>query len=256
MRSILLLVALLLTATAPGSLAQSFGGGASVHLTLTAALSGQHVEGAAVHLVAMDDGTELVERSDAGGRAVFAGVPMGLYRVDVHPIGFATETFKVLVPISGEVRQSFSLALAQELPTVSVTGERILPSLARRGFYERRTLGFGRQLTREQIMATRPTRLSDALSRIPNIRVRATTSGVAVLNLTATAADQGGACIFDVFVDGVSMLSSEGYFDGDFIPIDDVLAIEVYPRLHQTPMVYRGRGCGSILIWTGHPGQS
>jgi len=255
-RSLLSLALLLGLLAAPAALAQQLPGeGASVRLTLFSSLSGQRVAEAAVRLGTMGRGEtfELVEASDASGRVRFEGVPVGMYRVEVLPPGYGAESFTLMVPLGGEVERDLSLAMAVPLPAVTVEGERIHTALARRGFYDRRSHGFGRHYSREQILATNPTRLSDALARVPNVSVRGTVSGMAVLNLTATDARAGGTCVLDVYVDGAEVMTPEGLFDGDMIPVDDVLGMEVYLRTTHVPMQYRrGRGCGAVLIWTGH----
>lgn len=255
LRRLLPAVLVLLLAVAPAARAQLVGD-ATVRLALRAALTGLPVPEAAVRLESMGRGEtfERLETADARGRVVFTDVPVGMYRVEVLPPGHAAETFTLVVPLGGEVEQELALALAVPLPAVTVEGERIHAALQRRGFYERRAQGFGRHYTREQILATNPTRLSDALARIPNVRVRTTMAGTAVLNLTATDTRAGGTCVLDVFVDGVEVMTPEGFFDGDMVPVDDVLGLEVYLRGTHVPMEYRrGRGCGAVLVWTGHP---
>ncbi len=249
----LLAAALLVLLLAPAAQAQADG--ATVRLTLSVGTTGQRVEGAGVRLAAMGaDETLLTQTSDALGHVVFEDVPVGFYRVDVLPLGYAEEAFTVVVPAGGEVRKELSLLMAHPLPEVTVEGERILPLLARRGFYGRRDAGFGRFIGREQIDSWGPpARVADLFLRIPQIRVEETFGGTTLVNTASLGTTT--LCTFDVFADGVRVNTPEGRHDLDILRADDVLAVEVYARAHQAPQLYRGAGCGTILIWTGNPDE-
>lgn len=251
-RSSLLFGTILLLVVAPAPEQARAQDGARVTLSLTATTGGFSIAGAGVRLSAMGrDEFERFETSDARGQVRFESVPGGLYQVDVLPAGFATESFTLIVPMSGEMHHTLNVGLVQELPVIDVVAERIFPTLQRRGFYQRRARGFGHLLTHDQIMATVPTRLSDVLVRIPSVNVQRAARGLFVTNLTATDVSRGGLCLFDVFVDGLLITTPEGFVDPDMVPVDDVLGIEVYHRVTHVPMEFRARGCGSILIWTG-----
>jgi hypothetical protein len=227
----------------------------TVLISLIASNTGHPVGEASVRITSFTgDGREFMDRSDFRGRVLFENVPGGFYRVDVIPAGYAQESFTLAVPMGGEKHEAFRLSMAHELGPIEVTADRMHHLLVRRGFYNRQRSGFGRFFTHEEIMASGPTRTSDALARIPSLRVRDTGTGLMVHNLSATDSSLGeGICRFNIFIDGSSMTTPEGYFDGDMIPVDDLLGIEVYHRASHAPQMYRGPGCGTILIWTGRP---
>jgi hypothetical protein len=248
----LLSLALLWAALAAPALAQLQG--SPVRLELRASLTGQHVEGATVSLTALDDpALSWTATSDAIGEVHFPSVPVGIYRVEVTPLRYGTETFSLVVGLGAELRRTLELTMARELPEVVVADERIVPALARRGFYERQRAGFGHHLTADDVRATAPTKLTDALRRIPSVQVRGSGPNLALVNTAATDVRAGGLCAYDVWVDGVRMVTPEGYFDGEMIPVDEVIGVEVFARAMHVPQRFRGPGCGAILIWTGSP---
>ncbi|MGH7501791.1 MAG: TonB-dependent receptor plug domain-containing protein [Longimicrobiales bacterium] len=142
--------------------------------------------------------------------------------------------------------------------TISVEGG--VPALDRVGFYERRRMGHGRFIERDDVVRRNPRRLSDLLQGMPGVRivtdgwfsdVRLRASGLTGFNATPAM-----MCFPPVFLDGI-VVSHGNAEPGDRYNVDSILpqdieAIEVYTGPAQVPAKYGGANsaCGIMLIWT------
>jgi hypothetical protein len=139
--------------------------------------------------------------------------------------------------------------------TDGVEASGLSPSLSARGFYERLEKGRGQFLTPGEVIASDAfftTQLFDEMRGVlQNYGVPVWTRSVRYI-----AATERGNCGPRIFIDGIriSMLLREGVYFSDMVPIEDVLAVEVFWGPFQAPMIYQGtmldNSCGVVLIWT------
>lgn len=131
------------------------------------------------------------------------------------------------------------------------------------GFYERRELGLGHFLGREEIERVGVGDLTDAFVGIPGLRVvTPVTSLVAptgVMNPEILVQRGGAFCSPTLFVDGSVVAlgaRSRGSREsevrpGDFVDPSEVEAVEIYTRPADTPPQFESAsGCGVLLVWT------
>jgi hypothetical protein len=162
-----------------------------------------------------------------------------------------------------------------ELDPIVVTTDRPVRHLRLSGFYDRRTLGFGRFMTREEIEAVTPTVTTDALRHVSGISIvnnagygrRPCPAGTpcsepvdrrrVVVRMTRTTMNLRGAdvCPPVFFLDGMLIGDGGSGPDGvvldDVVDVDQVEAIEAYSAA-QLPARFNvaGASCGVIVFWT------
>lgn len=131
------------------------------------------------------------------------------------------------------------------------------------GFYERRDLGLGHFIEREEIQRVAIEDLTDALRGIPRFRVvtpapsRVAPTGV--LKPEILVRQGADYCSPTLFIDGtVVALGSRNRRSpqtavrpDDFVDPSDVEAVEIYTSPARTPAAFEATGgCGAVLIWT------
>lgn len=115
----------------------------------------------------------------------------------------------------------------------------------------------GQVLTREELEEASPTRTTDALRRIPGVRVRyvpprqrGAFTPAYVVTLRG-AAGFSGRCRPQVYLDGSPV---SGISVNDFQP-EEIMALEVY-HAGEAPARFKSmRGCGAVAIWLRHGGD-
>ena len=231
-------------------------------LSLLVPLAAAAQEGTLYVGVQRPDGTAVVgatvrlgERgasTDVEGLAAFEGVAPGRHTVRASFVGSLTE--EVEVELSAPGPWALAVDLADDvalLGGVVVEGQSLGSSLdrsrlARDGFFRRQRYGFGTVLTADDFAQRGATSVSGALQGVAGVRTRRGAVGGAV------ATSSRGGCRMDVYLDGSPAPDLADDLDG--IPIQDVVAVEVYNGL-QVPVQYRASGragsaCGVVLVWT------
>ncbi len=205
------------------------------------------------------DGTDLKAVSDDSGRFHLAGVPEGRNGFVVRKIGYTAVSFETTLAPDKTLVIQIRMQHAQALDAVVVSGERLLPGLARVGFYERERQGIGKYLRPESI---------DSLAHV-------TRPSMLLQNVTGLMLDcrRGARCAvrsstppycLQLFVDGqYTTGSAVEYALDETLNPGTIGAIEIYrhpssvPLQFQPPMLQKaGRGvtgqagCGVIVVWT------
>ena len=120
------------------------------------------------------------------------------------------------------------------------------------GFYERKALGLGTFIEREEIVERDPWRITDLFRTVPGIRV-VPMGGALGRNVLASGRMSSFAtgllCLPTLFIDGVP--SDPGEIDMLVDPFE-VEGIEFYSGGAQVPAQYGGSAsaCGVVSIWT------
>ncbi|MGH7720365.1 MAG: TonB family protein [Gemmatimonadaceae bacterium] len=194
-------------------------------------------------------GTDIRAESDERGAFRLAAVRSGLASVRVRRLGFLPETVEVSVEPARTAEVTILLEqVAQVLATVVVRREpgarRYTGRLAR--FYERRDLGIGHFITREEIDRRAPMRLTDLFRTIPGVHVVNDRFGRARVRMRAAG------CAPLVWIDGAP--ATAGEFDVDVFLPESLEGIEVYSGPATIPselMWIQGAGrCGVIAVWS------
>ncbi len=231
---------------AVGSVARSQRSGAPP--ARTGAIVGV-VRDAEGHPVAHADVTAagLGTATDSMGTFALGGLPVGLVTLTVRRLGF--RAIVAQWQVTGEPL-TLNLTLSPvplALPAVLVRSRAEPYDSRLAGFNERRERNVGYFITREQIDRQNTFQLTDALRRIPGVKVVAIPGG-----LGRTVTLPGARCPPLVMVDGFP--ASLGRFDLDMIDLTTVEGIEVYPHGSSVPAELMGpygmESCGVIGIWS------
>lgn len=208
--------------------------------------NGNPVPAARVYIPTAGD----VTRTDANGDYTLTGVPDGPQTVVVRKRGFAPTRVeaKFSTKPADRERNTINVTLLTQPEAMNLASEQARDSsaLARVGFLQREsTTRNGYFLTPEDIAATRAVTTSDLFRQVPVL--------VEVPGRTGNVLRGVNGCLA-TYVDGVRWRSM---FPGDldtYIPVNDVVAAEVYPPGQLPPPPFNQAGgrlnCTTLGIWT------
>jgi Carboxypeptidase regulatory-like domain len=191
-----------------------------------------------------------VTRTDANGSFALSGVPDGPQTVVVRKRGFAPTRVEAKFSTKRSDRDrnrvNVTLLTQPEAANLANAQARDSSALARVGFLQRESRTRGAYfLTPEEIASTRAVTTSDLFRQVP---VLIETPGP-----TGTVLRGANGCLV-TYVDGVRWRSM---FPGDldtYIPVNDVVAAEVYPPGQLPPPPFNRAGarlnCTTLGIWT------
>ena len=225
--------------------------------------TGTPISDARIALTATGGGWRGATTTDSAGSFAFDSVHPGAYNLRARRVGYrdAAGSLRLAADSVVEVRLRMSVASVTLEPVTVVTrsARNVSPVLA--GFYRRLSSGPGRFVTREEIEARRPSRVTDVLRNLPNMNAVAGRGGVG-----GAAMSRGGSadrCTVVFFVDGmlVGQPASTGPWRSgprtdraidDYVQPNEVEGIEIYRGEADTPaeFVTRWVGCGTVVIWT------
>ncbi len=196
------------------------------------------------------------------GTFLISPAPSGRHPVQFEMIGFQTRIDSVTITegrtTDVEVRMSEK---AIELPPVTVTIRSAF--LERNGFYDRMNdRGISaRFITHDEIERRNPTIFTDLFRDVPGAKVHYLGLGRSVIRFTRSEpkalenyrSPGPPGCVPIVYIDGRLHLDrrEEGkpmVDDFNLVSTMAIEAVEIY--VGNTPIEFRGEGCGAILIWT------
>jgi hypothetical protein len=239
----------------------------SVRVAVEDAETGAPVVGATVTLLAGGRAVTAAE-TGADGRADLTAEEAGAFSLAVRALGyrdFTSDELAVSDRSYVEVRVVLGIdALPLEPVTVVATGALLSPHMA--GFERRRadpSLG-GSFLTRKDI-ERRPIAVpTELLQSMPSVDIAPIMTADAPIvsgrnlvwfpNDRGTASGRRGACLAELYVDGVRTRQSAAASADDLLAGAEIAGVEVYPRASNAPLEYQGTGtCGVVLFWTEEP---
>lgn len=189
--------------------------------------------------------------TDERGEAIVGPLPPGVRTVEVRFLGYATQRATVdLRPGRMSVLEVLLAPQPIALAPLRVRGERDRSLARAMGFYERRDRGPRSSfLTREEIEARSPGRLSDMVGTLPG--VRAIPGPFRDARITFGRTTGSFRCPIQYFIDGVPVHG----FEMDDVPPGNVDGLEIYRGASVIPPQFnRGTSlCGVIVIWTRSP---
>jgi Carboxypeptidase regulatory-like domain/TonB-dependent Receptor Plug Domain len=184
--------------------------------------------------------------TDSAGRFVLTNLVPGAVFVRVRRVGYAPRSFATNVSAVDAVLIDIPLeALGQRLSRVTVQADGTAGNAKLRGFYERKQMGSGQFLTRDQFADRNPLRITDLMNRF---------SGVVSGN-DGNGRRQiygRGRCLMAFYLDGIYMNVLSNSSIDDFIDVYEIDAVEVHTSTIGMPPEFSGRtnGCGVIAAWT------
>jgi hypothetical protein len=217
--------------------------------------------------------------TDSTGGFSFSDVRPGAYRLRTTRVGYRESRGALHLSADSVVQLELKMAVARVAlePVTVVARSRRHVSPVLEGFYGRMENGQGRFVTREEIEARRPGRVTDLLrgANLTSTATRGTGGG------TMSRSSSGDRCTMVVWVDGmlISQPSASGGATGglrsrigrgggtpgasredqsidDYVHPNDVEGIEIYRGESDTPaeFITRWVSCGTIVVWTRRGG--
>jgi hypothetical protein len=192
--------------------------------------------------IILDDVPEV--RTDAVGRFLLRGAPLGSRQLHVLAVGFAP----VVVPVDILARDTATVRVTVErvtlLSTVHIEQSRMGARLQREFEYRQKAgMGYFVDSTRIATMAS----VVGVLNDVPGVHVPAKRDNEISI-LLKNPHPPPAECAANVLIDGIRA-------DAEMLSVyrkDDLAAIEVYPRAGFVPARYlpSRTTCGSVLVWT------
>lgn len=209
-------------------------------------------------------------RSDSAGNFLFTGLPAGRHEFVVRLVGYEASTAEV--SLTGTQKFEADVLLkptSTKLATVDVKGKANVDNgiwtIKLQEFEERRAMGIGRFLTKEEFEREEGLPASAFLLRkIPGLQfirkdghafMASTRGGGQAIRMPMLSLPR--ACYMQIVVNGMVRWNGNGQqmFDIDALNSKDIIGFEFYTTA-TTPLQYNGtRGadagaCGTVIIWT------
>ncbi len=237
----------------PGELAAQ---GISLRGRVRSAESGRPIANATVTLRSAGRET----RTDSLGQFTLANLRAGEDDLVVQAVGFSPA--RATVPLAAGPPLELDIDLEPVAPTLDSVVTEANPdaprNIAMREFEERRAMGFGRFITRDELLRDRGRSLDAVLrARLPGVRLITSGSAVVAASGRGSVSIQtpiASQCLVNVVVDDVLR-----YASGTFLPPFDLRSLEAsmiagveYYTPASTPERFNLRGnapCGTLVIW-------
>jgi hypothetical protein len=207
--------------------------------TVTASKNGQPLADVMVSV----KGTGGFHVTDSTGAFSIARIPPGRHTLRLAWHDRVSEDYEIALRAGQVVELAILLDVGGvDLAPIVVEATSADAVLSLAGFYQRRSKGFGRFVTGEDIERRKPANLS-AMLTATGITMRCVRTACYPARYSS-----GRRCAVPVFLDGLRV---EAY-DIDNIPPSDVLGIEVYRQGADTPAEFSrwSADCGAVIIWT------
>jgi hypothetical protein len=181
--------------------------------------------------------------SDAQGQFVLNSLPGGTQWLRARAVGFAPRETDVDLPSSGVDTLDVELEAISVLDTITVVATARMRRVLRE-VDERRQIGLGYALGPDEIQ--RRVTLRSVLQSFPSVTVQGSMNSFTVFMHSASMSR--AYCVANLRIDGIP---STWDLMSSYEP-KDIMAIEVYPRSSEVPLLYRkiSSGCGTVLVWT------
>jgi len=222
---------------------------ATVHVIITAVETGEPLAG--THILLAPAGVSGV--TGANGELRLASVTPGIHRVEVRRPGYMPhdESLTLLEGGSAVVRIALTLQVVElkeldvQAPEAEQQESRGTALLRDAGFFRRQAGGFGAFITRAQLEKVHTRRLSDALRRVPGLRLSSTAFSD---QRASIGRNTGTSCPIQYFVDGVPVFG----YNIDDMGVQQVEGLEIYRGASEVPPEFNRATamCGVIAIWT------
>ena len=202
-------------------------------------------------------------RSDSAGNFALTTPGAGRFIIVAQRVGYHEMTTPAIVALAvGEVVvvELFLGRSAVPLAPFLITERRAArPNSMQEGFEERRRVGMGTFMTREDIERRRARMVYDLLLGVPGVELRERGGG----RVSMTRAAGSVSCQPLIYLDGVranrstdpaSMVQSIL----KAIPADHLEGVEIYKGRSQLPAEFGSADarCGAVVLWTRHPGAA
>jgi hypothetical protein len=194
-------------------------------------------------------------RTDALGKFVLPGVPVGAHTLRARRVGFGSRTISVSVSAGRDTEIVIALAPGAELLSqVTINGVNVMVPVRLADPYQRMARGVGWYFGRGLIDSLHPYDVKSLLPIVPGAHVN--DRGVEFARCASGAA-LGTPGHVQVYVDGTRLTNYSSPLAGRTVndalrtvPMASIELIEVYQGIARIPAAYLDDACAVILIWT------
>ncbi len=194
-------------------------------------------------------------RTDGRGRFSFTELDPGLHILQFSFLGYVTRADSIRVEYGRLTNARVSLSADPiQLDPIEVSVERREIALQDAGFYERKAMGFGKFVDREDIQKRAGGTLTDLFTGIPGVRFAQDPDTGRRYVMLSGGVGNFQDCFPRVMLDD-NMVAPGGDQPAQLdvlLSRSAVAGVEVYTRSAGVPVRYSGLGssCGVIVIWT------
>lgn len=182
--------------------------------------------------------------TDTLGRFEARGLAAGQAEVTIQLLGYAPGIFRLHLPPSGEMDQTFGLDFTgHRLPEQVVQARAALLTPRYADFEQRRQRGLGAYFRWDELKEGGYGSVGDALRTVRGVRIECNQQTYECFAVMARTRN----CQPTWWIDGVEVHSFH-----ENTPIRDVYGIEIYRGAGEVPGEYSGSNaaCGVIVMWT------
>lgn len=233
--------------------------------------TGDPIPSAAVMILNPDTTVRHVVLTNAEGRFSIRA-SAGEYLLRVDRMGYAS-VWSQRLPLQSSDRADFLIRLPPEPVELAEVGSysdrgwdrAVLRRLDPHGFYERRSAGWGRFLTPQEIDRRKPTQIADLLSAMPGLRAYPGPRGSIIQGVSraprSTGVGRGSSasfgCLPTIYVNGARLppLGADMNLE-QFVMTRWIRGVEYYrdaisaPLRFQPAPINRATECGILVLWT------
>lgn len=179
------------------------------------------------------------------GQFIISGLPVGTQWLRVLAVGYVAVERAVDLLRSDTANVVIDLRPVVLLDTLAVRGQ-TRATRERAAFEERRKTGLGYALTEEEIK--RHPSVRTLFQAIPSVTVTGHSEREFTVLLPISGSLGRGSCVAHAYLDGIR----SDFEEIGSLSLDDIQAIEVYPRVAEVPAEYINvaNSCGVVLVWT------
>jgi len=213
--------------------------------------SGHGIPGAEVRA----RGNVVVAITNDSGRFHVAQMPVGARGVFVRRLGFAPQRAPIQTSATGAIDsvEVVLVAVVQSLP--GVVAQDPHDSLSKKvlaDFWQRRSRGFGKFVTRDEIERKGASRFVDVVRSVSSVSIMNFRGRQEIRFRGAALGSAPRDCPPQYWMDGIPLESGSA----EEISPENVEAIELYASPATTPPQFstRSRTCGTVVVWTRLPG--
>ncbi len=193
-------------------------------------------------------GTHLTATTGEGGAFVLEGLPGGTQTLTVSGIGHVPSRTIVELAESRPATVDVRLERTPTMLEAVQIRDRATVSRGLAEFERRNRAGIGTFLSGAALEKYRFGRLADVLRRVPGVIVDESGSRTRVMM-------RGSGTLVDPMFCTPSLYVDRGYVgldDFDQLRVEDIVAIEVYPRPAERPFEFIDprNACGAVVVWT------
>lgn len=204
------------------------------------------------------------QETDRSGRFAFRVREGAGYRLHATRIGYLATDSSLTIPRGQRSLPVEFRMVAQPvgLDPIDVVARARSPAVLN-GFEARQRNGMGHYLNREDLDRMRPGLVTDALARIPGVRLESGGGSSFHRRIRMARSSARGNCPVQVYVDGMllnrggsRMREVPGGGVDDVVSVADVEGIEVYRGVSTVPAEFLNEHsvCGVVVIWTRRGG--